>query len=90
MTSVFITVPTVPTTLVAQTMSGALKWSTDRGDTWTEVEVGLPPGVDMTSLAVDSRRPTVLFAGTTMRGVYRSHDAGRTWRPTGRTTAPSP
>ena len=44
---------------------------------------GLPRNVEITNIVADARRPTHLFAGTAGRGVFRSVDAGDTWRPTG-------
>ena len=38
------------------------------------------------SLAVCSRNPQVVYAGTEANGVYRSTDGGRTWSPTTLTT----
>jgi photosystem II stability/assembly factor-like uncharacterized protein len=42
--------------------------------------VGGPPGGDVRSLAVDPRRPTTLYLGTTDGFLYRSDDGGSSWR----------
>jgi photosystem II stability/assembly factor-like uncharacterized protein len=81
--------PTVPTTLLAQTFNFegdgryVLVSSTDRGDHWVRAGAGLPSNIPITNIAIDPRRPSRLFAGTNGRGVFRSVDAGATWRPTG-------
>lgn len=38
---------------------------------------------DVRCLAVDQRRPHVIFAGTQGQGLLKSEDRGRTWRPSG-------
>src|SRR5262245_4560235 len=38
---------------------------------------------DVRCLAADPLRPTVVYAGTQGRGVLRSADGGKTWRPSG-------
>ena len=43
-------------------------------------------GLTVYSLAVCSRNPQVVYAGTEANGVYRSTDGGRTWSPTTLTT----
>ncbi len=60
---------------------GGVAKSADHGDTWAQINVGLP---DQTvySLAMDSTSPTnnrVLYAGLQKGGVYRSTDGGDTW-----------
>ena len=86
----FAVSPTVPTTLLAQvydfTNAGrfVLMTSIDRGDHWTRAGAGLPLNVEITNIVADTRQPARLFAGTDGRGVFRSLDAGATWRPTGR------
>ncbi len=44
---------------------------------WTPIEGGLPDGA-VRSVAVDPRRPGVLYAGTS-EGLYKSTDAGLSW-----------
>ncbi len=43
----------------------------------------LLPEYDVRSLAAAPLRPTITYAGTQGRGVLRSDDRGRTWRPAG-------
>lgn len=38
---------------------------------------------DVRCLAVDGRRPDVVYAGTQGQGLLKSEDRGRTWRPSG-------
>ena len=42
-----------------------------------------PAGGRITQLVVDPTNPATLYAGTFGGGVFRSDDAGSTWRPTG-------
>lgn len=80
----FSSIPTSPTTFVAALYGGGLVVSTNRGDRWSSMRNGLPEASEVTSVVADPRRLTTLFAGTASRGVYRSLDGGKTWRPTGR------
>lgn len=82
----FTALPTTPSTLIGPTFSGGFALSRSFGDTWIETAATLPPIATPSSLVVDPRRPTVVFAGTNYRGVYRSLDGGLTWQPTGRVT----
>jgi hypothetical protein len=89
--SFFTVVPTTPPTLMMQLSDsrkvGPLPMlaSYDRGDTWIAIGAGLPAGATINNIAFDPRQPARLFAGTDGRGIYRSSDAGVTWRPTGAT-----
>ncbi len=63
--------------------SGLYK-STDGGDTWRRLEVGLPEGdMGKIGLAVTPADPDLLYAtieaGEDERGFYRSRDAGESW-----------
>jgi len=42
------------------------------------VQTGGPPGV-VWSLAINPREPTILYAGTEGRGVFKSEDGGNSW-----------
>ena len=37
-------------------------------------------GSRVEALAIDPRTPTIIYAGTTRGGVFKSTDSGRTWR----------
>lgn len=54
--------------------------STDGGNTWQELPLPAAP----TSLAFAPDDPATLYAGIPPFGVYKSTDAGVTWRPIGR------
>src|SRR6185295_2079946 len=54
--------------------------STDGGGSWSLVS-GSMKGV--TVLGIDPQTPTVLYAGTWCQGLFKSVDAGVTWRGTG-------
>jgi photosystem II stability/assembly factor-like uncharacterized protein len=58
--------------------AGSLFRTTNGGATWSEVRQPLPP---VTALLFDRADPRVVFAGTELRGNFRSTDAGSTWRP---------
>jgi photosystem II stability/assembly factor-like uncharacterized protein len=49
------------------------------GDTWTLTSTGLPADWWAGSLAIDPHTPDVLYAGSSMGGVYRSIDGGHSW-----------
>ncbi|MEO8662837.1 MAG: glycoside hydrolase, partial [Bryobacteraceae bacterium] len=66
--------------------SGLFK-STDAGKTWTKLEKGLPTvaqGLGRIGLGTSPSNPSTLYAmvdaDATLGGVYRSDDAGATWR----------
>lgn len=55
--------------------------STDDGQTWVQLDLGLEPGLQISSLAAS--RSGDLFAGADLLGlVYRSTDNGETWTAT--------
>jgi photosystem II stability/assembly factor-like uncharacterized protein len=58
--------------------SGGLYRSLSGGATWAEVRQPLPP---VTTLLFDRANPRTVFAGTELRGNFRSTDGGMTWRP---------
>jgi photosystem II stability/assembly factor-like uncharacterized protein len=81
--------PVTPSTLYAGLTAGpagSLYKTTDSGQTWVLSATGL--GLEkITSLAVDPARPAVIYAGGgayagSAVGLFRSEDAGATWRPT--------
>jgi photosystem II stability/assembly factor-like uncharacterized protein len=88
--------PTDPATLYAGAVcfecdlfpkNGVFK-STDRGETWTQMNVGLPEEASVSSVAVDPSDPQIVYAGgndpgghTDRFGVYRSTDGGSSWSP---------
>jgi photosystem II stability/assembly factor-like uncharacterized protein len=66
--------------------SGLFK-STDAGKTWTKLEKGLPTvaqGLGRIGLGISPSNPSTLYAmvdaNASLGGVYRSDDAGATWR----------
>lgn len=58
--------------------SGGIRKSMDGGDTWQEVNNGLPANVSVSTLAIDPQSTNKLFAGT-YSGLYASTDRGDTW-----------
>ena len=60
--------------------------SRDGGQTWSPSGTGLPkiPGNSVFCLAIDPRRPTILYAGTLNFGIYKSTDGGASWSPSQR------
>lgn len=87
-------VPSHPATLFAGAQlrgaeAYALFRSTDQGATWARSDAGLPPASPVTSIVADPANPGNLFAGTG-RGVFRSSDGGKQWRPTGARQVASP
>ena len=60
---------------------GELVRSNDGGTTWQKLPGGPQQNQRIQSLAVDPRQPQTLYASVN-RGVYKSVDGGRTWKPT--------
>jgi photosystem II stability/assembly factor-like uncharacterized protein len=60
--------------------------SRDGGETWSPSGTGLPkiPGNSVFCLAIDPRRPTILYLGTLNFGIYKSIDGGASWSPSQR------
>ncbi len=83
-------VPSQPTTFYMGVASGGLFRTTDNGVTWTPLTDGKVPVASMGAVAVADSDPNVIYLGTgsdgvrsnvsTGRGVYKSTDAGATWR----------
>ena len=71
--------PSRPSTLYAAEYGRLLWVSTDSGDTWTPG--GAVDDVLITALAVDPANRKVVYAGTSVHGVYRSLDGGAHFAP---------
>jgi len=56
---------------------GVMK-STDGGETWREINIGLSSHPLINDLAIDPTMPTTLFAGT-YEGMFISTDSGENW-----------
>ncbi|MGO8835974.1 MAG: carbohydrate-binding protein [Limisphaerales bacterium] len=73
--------------------NGALLISTNRGNSWTQVNLSVKLGGNDVGhytgerLQVDPNLPSTLFLGTTMNGLWKSSDSGATWN---RVTSLSP
>jgi photosystem II stability/assembly factor-like uncharacterized protein len=61
--------------------------SADGGATWAALNAGLGD-THIGALALDPRHPARLYAATENHGLYRSTDAGRSWRRVGRGPIP--
>ncbi len=70
--------------------SGLYK-STDGGETWTKLTKGLPAKMGKAGIAVSRANPNVVYANIEAErkeaGVYRSDDAGMSWRVTSKDPA---
>ncbi len=79
-------VPGDPSVYYAGTPAGALWKTTSGGTTWRSVSDDLPV-TGIGAVAVAPSNPDVVYAGTGSNtlgnGVYRSDDAGATWRHAG-------
>ena len=80
-----------PWTFTSGGPNGGIFKSTDGGTTWTKLTAGLPPGeTGRIGLAISRRNPAIVMAFVEAEatndlskpgsGVYRSEDAGATWR----------
>ena len=65
--------------------NGRLYISSDRGDTWTHVDLPFPIGGNNAGramgerLMVDPNMPSTLFYGSRTAGLWKSADSGKTW-----------
>jgi hypothetical protein len=86
--------PTDPDTVYAGVEDAALFRSTDGGQTWQELP-GLrgakghlwqpgAGGMCLHTILLDPSHPERIFIAISAAGVFRSDDAGKTWRPTNR------
>ena len=83
-------VPSQPRTFYMGVASGGLFRTTDSGATWTPITDGKVPLGSTGSVAVADSDPNIIYLGTgsdgvrsnvsTGRGVYKSTDAGQTWK----------
>ena len=83
-------VPSQPKTFYMGVASGGLFRTTDSGATWVPISDGKIPLGSTGSVAVSESDPNVIYLGTgsdgvrsnvsTGRGVYKSTDAGQTWK----------
>ena len=83
-------VPSQPKTFYMGVASGGLFRTTDSGATWTPLTDGKVPLGSTGSVAVADSDPNIIYLGTgsdgvrsnvsTGRGVYKSTDAGQTWK----------
>src|SRR5829696_238870 len=83
-------VPSQPKTFYMGVASGGLFKTTDSGATWTAITDGKVPLGSTGSVAVADSDPNIIYLGTgsdgvrsnvsTGRGMYKSTDAGATWK----------
>ena len=83
-------VPSQPTTFYMGVASGGVFSTTDNGVTWTPITDGKVPVASIGAIAVADSDPNIIYLGTgsdgvrsnvsTGRGVYKSTDAGATWK----------
>src|SRR6516165_1246898 len=83
-------VPSQPKTFYLGVASGGLFRTTDGGANWTPITDGKVPVGSTGSVAVADSDPNVIYLGTgsddvrsnvsTGRGMYKSTDAGQTWK----------
>jgi photosystem II stability/assembly factor-like uncharacterized protein len=74
----FAAAPSRPSTVYAGLGLGGAYRSLDGGTTWSFAGTGLNLHETVRALAVDARRPDVLWSGTD-HGLYRSGNGGATW-----------
>jgi photosystem II stability/assembly factor-like uncharacterized protein len=83
-------VPSQPKTFYMGVASGGLFKTTDNGATWTPITDGKVPVGSTGAVAVADSDPNIVYLGTgsdgvrsnvsTGRGMYKSTDAGQTWK----------
>ena len=80
--------PRDPDLLLCGTRPAALFRSEDGGATWQKAQAGFPDTCPfvlvprVTKIQFDPENPDLVWAGLEVGGVWRSHDAGRSWRQT--------
>ena len=62
----------------ATPIAGVFK-SEDAGESWSEINTGLPPGSTALALAIDPGTPTTVYVGIQGAGVFKSLDGGAHW-----------
>ena len=79
--------PTVPSTLYVGTaaynvgtVAGVYK-SVDGGEHWAASSTGISATTSISALVIDPVSPSVLYAGSSGGGIFRSTDAAATWTP---------
>ncbi len=78
--------PENPKIILAGTWPGELFRSTDGGNSWECLNVGMAEQCDymyhprVTTLMADPDSPSTVWAGVEIDGMYRSDDCGATWR----------
>jgi photosystem II stability/assembly factor-like uncharacterized protein len=70
--------PREPGVIYAGTQDGPYR-STDWGDTWERLNFPVPNAV-VWSIALHPRNPEVIYAGLAPAAIYRSEDAGKSWK----------
>ena len=86
--------PNLQASLYLGTENGGIFQSTDAGANWTPISNGLPDFATVSAVAVDPLLPTTLYASVSASGsrlslfglrldigVFKSTDAGQSWRP---------
>ena len=74
---VIYSTPLMPGIIWVGTDRSGVIVSRDDGQTWQKVE-GVPTEVPISSIAVDPKRPEIIYVGTTQT-LYMSRDGGRNW-----------
>lgn len=74
--------PSDPRTVYALLSRGAIARSTDGGVSWTWTGLLVPPPNSIYALAVDPRSSRSVYVAADT-GLYKSANAGRSWRPIG-------
>lgn len=73
----------LPWKVISGGAGSAIYKSTDSGETWTKLSIGLPQMMGKIGLSVSAANPDKIFAlieaEKEVAGLYRSDDAGHTW-----------
>jgi photosystem II stability/assembly factor-like uncharacterized protein len=78
--------PSNPDLVLAGTRPGAIFRSTDAGISWKECNTGIPATClyvthpRVTRILFDSKDENLVWASLEVGGIYRSEDAGKTWK----------
>ena len=65
--------------LWVSTNNGAIYKSTDKGLTWSNVNIDVPSIGDVVDMTFDAQN-NILYAATTAKGIFKSTDGGQSWQ----------
>ncbi len=65
--------------IIAGTFGGGVYKSVDKGNTWEQINSGLPSASDSHMLSMDPTNSDTLYVSTVEYGIFKSTNGGKTW-----------